>query len=335
MTKQQLTRLLEQYMLNKATEQERQELFSIVQSNADEELFKQVVSDLIQKESPAFPVHGEPWQKMVQNIVQIDKELSVPNKKATVFTLYRWVAAAAILLLVSATVYFYMNHNRSTSLATTQSQSAFKVVSTNGGKQQEVILPDGSHVWLNGASSIRYPVSFSDKERSVELTGEAWFDVQHADKIPFVIHSGAITTTVMGTAFDVRAYPDQQTMEVAVERGKVKVESGNTLLAMLQKGQLVKVTADGRHSSRDTIDISYIAGWKQGNLYYKDEMLGDIIADLQRVFNASIQIKRASLKQVVTTASFNKNTNLRKALEIICRINDARLLEDNGTYIIE
>jgi ferric-dicitrate binding protein FerR (iron transport regulator) len=123
-------------------------------------------------------------------------------------------------------------------------------------------------------------------------------------------------------------------MEVAVQRGKVKVQFGNTLLATLEKGQLVKVNSNGQ-SSRDTLDISYIAAWKQGNLYYKDEMLGDIIADLQRVFNTPIEIKRASLKQVVTTASFNKTTDLRKALEVICRINDARLLQNNGTFIIE
>jgi ferric-dicitrate binding protein FerR (iron transport regulator) len=334
MDKQRLTLLLEQYMLDKATEQERQELFGIVQSNADEELFKQVVNDLMQKESPAFPANAEPWQKMVQHIVQIDKGLPVPGKKATVFTLYRWAAAAAVVLLVGAGIYFYVNHTGSTSLATTDASSTFKIVSTSASKQMELVLPDGSHVWLNGGSSIRYPASFSDKERSVELTGEAWFDVQHADKIPFVINSGAITTTVMGTAFDVRAYPHQQTMEVAVQRGKVKVQFGNTLLATLEKGQLVKVNSNGQ-SSRDTLDISYIAAWKQGNLYYKDEMLGDIIADLQRVFNTPIEIKRASLKQVVTTASFNKTTDLRKALEVICRINDARLLQNNGTFIIE
>ena len=334
MDKQQLTHLLEQYLAGKATEQERQALFNMVHSNADEEQFKQVINDLMQKESPEFPVNAEPWQKMVQDIVQIDKGTAVPGKKATVFTLYRWAAAAAIVLLVGGGVYFYMNRTRNSSVAITGTSSTFKIASTSAGKQQELVLPDGSHVWLNGGSSLRYPASFSDKERTVELHGEAWFDVQHADKIPFVIHSGAITTTVMGTAFDVRAYPDQQTMVVAVQRGKVKVQSGNALLATLQKGQLVKIKADG-HAAVDTIDISYIAAWKQGDLYYKDEMLGDIIADLQRVYNTPIEIKRASLKQVITTASFNKNTDLRKALEVICRINNARLFEKNGTFIIE
>jgi len=335
MDKQQLTLLLEQYLAGTATEQERQALFNIVQSNADEELFKQVISDLMQKESPGFPANAEPWQKMVQDIVQIDKGKAAPRKKASVFTLYRWVAAAAVVLLIGAGIYFYMNRTRDTSLAKTDTSSTFKIVSTSAGKQMELVLPDGSHVWLNGGSSIRYPASFSAKERSVQLRGEAWFDVQHADKIPFVIRSGPLTTTVMGTAFDVRAYPDQQTMEVAVQRGKVKVQSGDTLLAVLEKGQLVKVKAYDHSISRDTIDISYIAAWKQGDLYYKDEMLGDIIADLQREFNTPIEIKRASLKQVVTTASFNKNTDLRKALDVICRINDARLTEKNGTFIIE
>jgi len=335
MDKQQLTLLLEQYLAGKATEQERQALFNIVQSDPDEELFKQMISDLMQKESLGFPANAEPWQKMVQDIVQIDKGKTAPRKKASVFTLYRWVAAAAVVLLVGAGVYFYIDRTHDSSLAKTDTSSTFKIVSTSAGKQMELVLPDGSHVWLNGGSSIRYPASFSANERSVQLRGEAWFDVQHADKIPFVIRSGPLTTTVMGTAFDVRAYPDQQTMEVAVQRGKVKVQSGGTLLAVLEKGQLVKIKAYDHSISRDTIDISYIAAWKQGDLYYEDEMLGDIIADLQRVFNTPIEIKRASLKLVVTTASFNKNTDLRKALEVICRINDARLSENNGTFIIE
>jgi transmembrane sensor len=335
MDKQQLTRLLEQHLAGEATEQERQELFNFVQSNANEEQFKQVISDLMQKESPGFPANAEPWQKMVQDIVQIDKGKAVPHKKAAVFALYRRVAAAAVLLLIGAGIYFYMNRTHNTSLTANQTPSVFKIVSTSAGKHQDLVLPDGSHVSLNGSSSIRFPASFSDKERTVELRGEAWFDVQHADKIPFVIHSRLLTTTVMGTAFDVRAYPDQQTIVVAVQRGRVKVQSGNTLLAILEKGQLVKVKDNGLSSSRDSIDISHIAAWKQGDLYYKNEMLGDIIADLQRAFNTPIQIKRASLKQVVTTASFNKNTDLRKALEVICRINDARLSENNGTFIIE
>ena len=210
----------------------------------------------------------------------------------------------------------------------------YNVLSTARSGQYEVVLPDGSQVWLNSASAIRFPASFSGKERSVELMGEAWFDVRHADKIPFVIHSGNITTSVMGTAFNIKAYPGERVMTVSVQRGRVKVQSGDRLLATLEKGRQVKVTAEAGNFQSE-IDTASIAGWKKGNLYYKDERFVNIVADLQRVFNDSIQIRNASLKNVITTASVNKSIGIRKVLDIICRITDARFSENNGIYIIE
>lgn len=390
MDQQRLTWLLEQHLADKATEHERQELLDMVKTNANEELFKQVMYEKMQAEIPATPANTSSWQKMIQDVVNIDK-VPAAKQSTPVFTLYRWVAAAAaVLLLLGSVAYFIMGRSSNARLAASQKDlpalvatpvnksllqlsdgsrilldevkngkiasyenttitkqdsqiiyttnhsaaTHYNVVSTARSSQYEVVLPDGSRVWLNSGSSIRFPASFSSKERSVELLGEAWFDVQHANEIPFVIHSGNIVTSVMGTAFDIKAYPGEQSMIVAVQRGRVKVQSGNRSLATLEKGRQIKVMADESHF-QSTIDTALIAGWKKGNLYYKDEMLADIVADLQRVFNVSIQIKQASLKKVITTVSFNKKTGLRKALEIICRITDARLSESNGIFIIE
>ncbi|MFL5747119.1 MAG: FecR family protein [Niastella sp.] len=392
MSKQRLTWLLEQHLANKTTEQERQELYELVKANDNDELFKQVLSEKMQTETPGVPVDAAPWQKMIQDIVGIDKAPALPVKRsANVFTLYRWVAAAAVLVLIGTGTYFLMTRTTKPALTVTKStlpalpvtpvnknsllladgshiwldevnngkiatlegttitkkdsqiiytttsnsrETYYNVVSTARSGQYEVVLPDGSHVWLNAASAIRFPASFTGKERSVELLGEAWFDVQHADKIPFIIHSGNMVTSVMGTAFDIKAYPGERSMIVAVQRGKVKVQSGNQLLATLEKGRQVKVTTN-TSPIQSNIDPAIIAGWRKGDLYYKDERLADITADLQRVFNASIQIKKASLKEEITTVSFNKNTGLAKALAIICRITDARFSVNNGIYIIE
>ncbi|OQP63980.1 hypothetical protein A3860_21395 [Niastella vici] len=392
MSTQRLTWLLEQHLADSITEQERLELSDLIKDNDNEELFKQVLSEKMQTETPGVPVEAAPWQKMIQDIVNIDKAPATPAKRpARVFGIYRWAAAAAVLLLIGSGAYFYMVRNSKTGLIaihkalpelpetplqknsllladgsrisldevsngkiatlegttitkldsqiiyTTTSNSTetyYNVLSTARSGQYEVVLPDGSHVWLNAASAIRFPASFTGKERSIELLGEAWFDVQHADKIPFVIHSGNMVTSVMGTAFDIKAYPGEQSMTVAVQRGIVKVQSGNRLLAMLVKGRQVKVMANAS-AVQSNIDTAIIAGWKKGNLYYKDEQLADIVADLQRVFNASIQINKASLKEEITTVSFNKNTGLAKALAIICRITDAKLTVNNGMYIIE
>ncbi|HSC39345.1 MAG TPA: FecR domain-containing protein, partial [Chitinophagaceae bacterium] len=212
--------------------------------------------------------------------------------------------------------------------------TGYHVISTARGSTYEVVLTDGSHIWLNAASSIRFPTAFPGTDRVVDMSGQAWFDVQHADKTPFLVHSRTLTTAVLGTAFDIRDYPGEKERVVSVQRGKVKVQSGANVLATLVKGQQVKVNAD-TIAHQQPVDTLAIAGWKQGDLVYTDETLEAIVNDLQRVFNNSIIIKNAALKDVKTTGVFNKRTGLRQVLEIICNITDSHLSEKNGIFIIE
>jgi transmembrane sensor len=212
--------------------------------------------------------------------------------------------------------------------------AGYHVISTARGSIYEVVLTDGSHIWLNAASSIRFPSAFSGPERIVNLSGEAWFDVEHADKLPFLVHSRTLTTSVLGTAFDIRDYPGEKDRMVSVQRGKVKVQSGAKVLATLIKGQQVKVNADAI-ARQEPVDTLAIAGWKQGTLMYIDETLEAIVADLQRVFNDSIVIKNTSLKDIKTAGVFNKRTGLQQTLAILCNITDSHLSKKNGIFIIE
>ncbi|THU30364.1 DUF4974 domain-containing protein [Niastella caeni] len=332
MENQRLTYLLQQHLADKATRQEQQELLALLQADTNGEEVRSVIAELMQAETPVIPVHQESWQAMVQGIVNVDKTpLQAPVRTSGIVWLYR-CCAAAIVIIASMGLYYFLIRKSPAPVAQ-NTPMHFNEITTAPGDQKEVVLPDGSHLWLHSASSIRYPDSFSDRERTVTLSGEAWFDVEHADKIPFVIHTGEITTQVIGTAFDIKAYPAQKNIIVSVQRGKVRVSAGNQMLANLEKGKQVRIT--GTTAELRNIDIAHIAAWKSGNLYYKDEMLADIIADLQRVFNVSIQVKRNTLKEVVTTAAFNKDIGIRQALDILCRITDGRLSQKNGIYIIE
>ena len=332
MEKQRLTWLLQQHLAEKATPQEQQELEALLQADDHEEVFKTVVAGMLQQEAP-LPVSGKPWQKMIDDIVTVDKASVVEHTSTSKMVwLFRYSVAAAVLVLLGAGWYYFMVKHPPESLAI-KTVVPYQKISTGMSEQKELVLPDGSHVWLNAASSIRYPETFSAAERSVELTGEAWFDVTHADKTPFLIRSGAITIRVMGTAFDIKAYPGQKSTIVSVQRGKVQVQAGTTILATLEKGRQARITET--NCDVRTIDTTAVAAWKQGNLYYKDETLGDIVADLQRVFKDSIQVKNNSLKETVTTAAFNKDIGVQHALDILCRITDARLTRVNGMYIIE
>ncbi|HEX6427083.1 MAG TPA: FecR domain-containing protein [Niastella sp.] len=259
-----------------------------------------------------------------------------PVHRARVLTTYRWWAAAAAVLLVTSVVTYFFNakYDSRSLYAVTDSTRAHQIVSTLPGEIKKVVLPDGSVVWLNSASSIRYPTTFNDQERVVDLSGQAWFDVQHADKVPFLVHSASFTTSVLGTAFDIKDYPGEKDQMVSVQRGKVKVQSGANLLATLEKGNQVKVTS-GKMVHQQPVDTSAIGGWKQGDLVYTDETLEAIVADLQRVFKDPIVIKNTAIKDVRTTGVFNKRTGVRQILAIICNITDSHLSNKNGIFIIE
>lgn len=326
MEEQRLTYLMERYLADQATAEELQELGNTLKADVSSDLFKTVLAEMMHREAPAFPENRERWQQMALDIVRVDK--------ARVVRIWKWAGAAAVILLTVAGGYLLTSRAPRSLIADAGAPVRDSVVSTARGEQREVILPDGSHVWLNSASTIRWSVPFNDQERSVELSGEAFINVQHADKIPFLIHSGDVTTTVLGTAFDVMAYPHQRSVTVAVESGKVKVQAGTRVLAVLEKGRQLRIDADTTPYQKN-VDVSTIAVWRAGNLVYKDERLEDIVADLQRAFDDSIEIKTSSLNKMMITISIDKKTGLQKALEMVCRITDSRLSNRSGVFTIE
>lgn len=336
MEDQRLIYLLERYQTGAATTEELQELSNMLKADGNSDLFKTVLAEMMGKEAPVFPMNQDRWQHMVRDIADIDKGSmeSARARTSKVVRMFPWAGAAAVVLLMVLGGYFWMNHEQRTSLAAARTVTRDSVVSTARGEQREIILPDGSRIWLNSSSSIRWSVPFNDRDRSVELSGEAFFDVQHADKVPFIIHSGVLVTTVLGTSFDVTAYPHQKKMTVSVQSGKVKIQAGNKVLAVLEKGRQVRVNVDTAFYQKD-IDTLAIAAWRTGNLVYKDETLEDIAADLQRVFKDSIEIKNVSLKETMITISLNKRMSIRDALEMICRTTDSRLSDKNGIFTIE
>lgn len=336
MEEQRLTYLLERYQAGVATPEELQELANRLKADAGSDLFRTVLAEMMSKEAPALPMNQDRWQKMVRNIVDVDKgsERRAETRAPRMIRIFPWAGAAAAVLLMVLGGYFWMTPGRRTSLAKAGAATRDSVVSTARGELREVILPDGSHIWLNSASSIRWALPFDEKVRSVELSGEAFFDILHADKVPFVIHSGPVTTSVLGTSFDVTAYPCQKNMTVSVQSGKVKVQAGDKVLAILEKGKRVRVSADTTPYQKN-IDTLAIAAWRTGNLVYKDETLEDIAADLQRVFRDSVEIKDASLKETMINISLNKKMGIRDALEMICRTTDSRLSSKDGIFTIE
>jgi len=206
---------------------------------------------------------------------------------------------------------------------------------TERSEYKYVLLPDSTQVWLNASSSLEFPDHFSAAKREVTLSGEAYFDVKHADKIPFIIHTGKISTTVLGTAFNIKAYPDRENIIVSVSRGKVRVSYNNTPVATLVKGQQVKVSSVYSTAVEKKIAPAAVAAWQQGNMSYEDESFEDIIADLQRLYNVNIKIDNASIRKLKVSTSFRREIGIEQALQVLCQLTDTVLKQENGLYTIQ
>jgi ferric-dicitrate binding protein FerR (iron transport regulator) len=190
-------------------------------------------------------------------------------------------------------------------------------------------------VWLNAASSLEYPQQFGNDKREVFLSGEAYFDVKHADKLPFIIHTGKVSTMVLGTAFNIKAYPGRENIIVSVSRGKVKVQYDNKDVATLIQGQQVKVkNAASQPVEKKAISLEPTA-WQQGNLMYDDETMEDIVAELEQVYDVHIRLQHESIRHVRIATSFRREIGVDQALLILCQLTDTRLKQENGLYIIE
>lgn len=240
---------------------------------------------------------------------------------------------AAVLLLLAGAWWLFGGKLTGTTkqMATEISVRQF----TQRAEQKYLLLPDSTQVWLNAASSLEFPETFpTGGKREVYLVGEAFFDVKHAEESPFLIHTGHITTKVVGTAFNIRAYSNQPDVVVSVKRGKVQVSKNDTLVATLIKGQEVTVTATVQQPEIQTTKESRVADWTAGQLSYTSRPFGDILHDLERIYNVTINLTANDLEQEVVTTSFRRDIGVEEALDILCGLTNTQLRKEKGKYQI-
>jgi transmembrane sensor len=240
---------------------------------------------------------------------------------------------AASIIIVAGTIWIIKE--RGVPRNEQPSLSSLTKKETDRSESKYLLLEDSTKVWLNAASSLEFPDEFDKNKREVFLSGEAFFDVKHADKIPFVIHTGNVSTTVLGTAFNIKAYPGQKNITVSVSRGKVKVTREDGWETTLVKGQQVRVGENQKELAEKNISVSEVAAWQQGDIVFDDELLADIVADMQRIYNASIRLEDPSLSGLKISTSFRKEIGLEQALQVLCRLTDSELKMVNGIYLIQ
>jgi ferric-dicitrate binding protein FerR (iron transport regulator) len=234
--------------------------------------------------------------------------------------------AAVLVLVIGVTIALkYLSRHNSDAVATNE-------ISTKKGSTSQVTLPDGTKVWLNSDSKISYPKDFDGKLREVSLVGEAYFDVIHNDKKPFIIHAGTMNITDLGTAFDVKYYPTDETVETSLIRGKIEVtftdKADKYILhpndKLVIRNNQAQITNGGTTAPKIEIDnvsrtpdsVVYEIAWMQSKLAFNNETLENIANSLERRFDVTIQFKDEEVKSYTYTSIY-EDESLDKILEYL------------------
>ncbi len=161
---------------------------------------------------------------------------------------------------------------------------SYNTFSTPKGSTYQILLPDGTKVWLNTASSIRYPVTFAGTERHVSLTGEAYFEVAHDASKPFAVDANGSTIRVLGTHFNISAYSDEHQTTTTLVAGAVNVsKNGNTVTLKPNQRAVVDGTTGRIHQS--AADVRSALAWKNGYFRFDNESIEDIVEKISRWYD--------------------------------------------------
>lgn len=240
------------------------------------------------------------------------------------------IASVAALLAICFTLYMewpaLQSHLRPTQLI---------ALTVPLNQQKQIVLADGSKVWLNSSSQLKYPQEFNGKTREVYLSGQAYFDIKHDADKSFIIHTGKVVTTVLGTAFDIKEDKTSHTIVVTVTRGKVSVANGDKQLGTITPNQQISYNLLNSKSIQTEVDAKQVIAWQKTDLHFEDITFSEAALELEQRFNVKINFNNDKIKDCRFTGTALKGEKLDKILKVICAFNNATYqTKSNGSIMI-
>lgn len=312
--------LITRKLAGEATLSELEELDALL---ANDIAMQYSVSLLEELESmPTLP-QGEEEQMLQSRLARLNLSEEMPATKRRILPILKWATAAAVAALMVSSAGWYLYKKKSHSSITARE------ISTRPGSRTNVVLEDGTRVWLNADSRIE---SVQGK-REVTLTGEAYFDVVSDANNPFIVHVGKIDVRVLGTTLNIKAYPGQGAVETSLIKGKLEVDlkEGSGRKIVLLPGQKAVVATPGVQPPDQLMPIDYAVsnmatdsttgqltetGWLNNQLSFKQQSLPEILQELERWYGINIELKNDRYNQEIITGTF-KDKDLYQVLQAL------------------
>ncbi|MDR6808885.1 ferric-dicitrate binding protein FerR (iron transport regulator) [Dyadobacter sp. BE34] len=268
----------------------------------------------------------------------ITKRIAPSARSRPLLPGFFWRAAAAALILIGAGwVFFLVREQRKPGVSLSVGR---KVVHHSvKGQTKFVVLPDGSRVVLHGDTRIEYDRDFNRQTREVSLTGEAYFDVVHLNvggrkPASFVIKTGKISTTVLGTAFSIKSLPSESEVVVTVTRGKVRVDDGDKHTSLLTANQQVTYNTHTTVADEKIVKSQELTAWVQADMVFQEMPFGDLAETLEKRYGVKISFQNPQLQQCLITGRFSGTETLDEVFKVLTLTSNTKYSLESGELVL-
>jgi transmembrane sensor len=208
---------------------------------------------------------------------------------------------------------------------------AYNLLQTPRGGQYKITLPDGSKVWLNAASSLKYPVVFSGKERRVEITGEAYFEITKDAARPFKVQLNQMEVEVLGTHFNINSYTDEETVRTTLLEGRVKIITASEN-KFLQPGQQAQLKPSGNMKIVNDVNLEETVAWKDGNFQFENSDIKEVMRQLARWYDVEVSYQGTINKHFI--GGISRNVKLSQVLSMLQQTGEVRFIIEGKKIIV-
>ncbi|WP_293786390.1 FecR family protein [uncultured Pedobacter sp.] len=315
-------RLIEHYSKKTIGTDDLNELLIWVESNREhQQVFRKTLQAFEAADySLNNPVNQQKSWSAVQQHIKNSAEQPATVRK-TNYRIYLTIAAAIVVIALLPIIYFNNFHPKKMEAV------AYHEIYNPRGQKRLVTLPDGSNVYLNGDTKIRYALNFNTGKRIVYLAGEAFFDVQHRSRQPFIVYTGNVSTTVLGTSFNINAYLYSKNISVTVQTGKVGVVFKNQgkmpNVQFLVPNQQISINKNDGQFTRKEVNAVDFESWREYKIFFYDKPLSEIAEVIAREYDLDVEIKKETLKGIKLTAKFDK-CSVKQIMDVIARLSDSK-----------
>jgi ferric-dicitrate binding protein FerR (iron transport regulator) len=266
---------------------------------------------------------------------QIDEYHNISSRPAfslsQIMKVYQRIAAFLLIPLIALGFLFWM----------TQGNGSRQMVENivPRGQKSQIILPDGTRIWINSDTKVKYPGNFEKKQRDIYLEGEAFFDVAKETGRPFVVHTSGINVKVLGTKFNVKAYPNENQIETSLFEGKINLtaddsKSSDRILKEVNPGEAFVYSKESHKLASKSFQKEEIDGWKNNRLIFKDDTFNNLVRKVERWYDVKILYDEKLFDDRHLTVELYEGERLERLLEIVGMTLSVNYQYDKGKIIL-